>query len=340
MAVGSVTSLRVSSSAAVHLLEAGGLHAGSRPPVSGHLPVDRPAWVPWAAGAVESRHPHTPETCRSALKAALCPTARSLPAVHGPAGEACSLGAPPSPTSVLLGGRTSCPRPSAGYRTVPRTQPGSSRGGRGGAGAGSTCFWSVSPRLLLGRVRVDERTDRPLRSCSLRARRAACRRRPPGVSPLPPRPGGELAGGTLLCLFLKSFGGVGSMTRGVSVTRGSEREACDQRPRRKTSIFVFSQQKGHFRDPRPRVGPRGACARGLLEVRLPAEAGPRGRSAARCGAWGSSGPGDSLRFAAEGARGVTAAQQGPGSEAPALTAHPLPNARFRVLSPGPPPEPV
>lgn len=114
------------------------------------------------------------------------------------------------------------------------------------------------------------------------------------------------------------------------------------RPRRKISIFVFSQQKGHFRDQlaaRRPAGPRprGACARGLLEVRLPTEAGPRGRSAAQRGARGGSRPGDSLRLSAEGARGVTAAPQGPGSEAPALTVRPLPDAPFRVLPPGAPP---
>lgn len=152
-----------------------------------HVPVDRPAWVPCAVGAVETQCPHTSETYCSALKATLCPTAWSLPTVHGPAGEVCTLKMPPAPTSVPLGGRTLRHPSDAGCRTVPWTQPGSSRGGRGGVERGSVCFRSVSPRLLLGCARVNERTDSPLRR--LQSPCSAYTIPPPatwGVSPLLP----------------------------------------------------------------------------------------------------------------------------------------------------------
>lgn len=79
MAVGSVTFLGASGTGARPPVGSRRRLAGSHPVVSVHLLVDRPAWVLWAAGAVEARRPHTSETCRSALKATLCPSHSPAP---------------------------------------------------------------------------------------------------------------------------------------------------------------------------------------------------------------------------------------------------------------------
>lgn len=264
----------------VRLLEAGGGSLEATPL------CPSTCWWTGRPGSPGQREPLRPDVLTRLRPAArpsrphcVHPTARPLPAVQGPAGEAGSLEVPlladvrdarwPDIVSSAQCWLQDSPADTA--RLFP--------GWPCGAEAGSTCFWLVSPRH--GPSTQELQSACPAYTVPPPA---------PGGWPLPPSARwGARRGGPAARLFLKSFGSVGSTTRGVSVTRGSEREACDQTMQKNLHFCVFSA-KGTFQRSACREEARGPAAAWSLCPRPSRSAAPhRGRTSGtfRCTARGA-----------------------------------------------------